>query len=121
MFSTKLNKNVRSLLAFPLGLAILGFNTPSIAADTPSKQFIKKDIYIGAILFEWHKKNPNVPSYACVCLKAECDNSKSWPFRRFDLGKVVPALGSYNKRVTEGLGFKCYQVEPKEFLEGIGD
>lgn len=117
----QIKKNRNILLALPLGMTILGFSTPVIGADAPSKQFITKDIYIGSILFEWYKKNPNVPSYACICLKAECDNSQSWPFRRFGLGKVVPALGSFNKRVTESLGFKCSKVAPKEFLEGIGD
>ncbi len=121
MLSIKSKKIAQVLLALPLGMSILGFNNPSIAVEPPSKQFIKKDIYIGSIFFEWHKKNYKIPVYACVCLKSECDNSQSWPFRRFPLGGVVPALGSYNKRVSENIGFKCHQVEPKEFLEGIGD
>lgn len=121
MFSTKKQKITKVLFVLSLSTIILGFNTPTIATDVPSKQFIKQDIYIGSILFEWHKKNHKIPVYACVCLKAECDNSQSWPFRRFPLGGVVPALGSYNKRVTENIGFKCSEVEPKEFLEGIGD
>ncbi len=114
MYKSNLKRIAEILVALPLGVSILGFSSPIFAADAPSKQFIERDIPITWILDEWYRKNPNIPSYACVCTKVYCDNSQSWPFRSFTIGGVLPALGSYNKNSVERVGFVCGQVSSQE-------
>jgi hypothetical protein len=99
---------------------IVLFSSQAIAQDAPSKQYGEgKDIPLVWILAEWHEKHPQIPLYLCVCTKSECDNSDSWPFRRYSLGGVLPALGPTNRSDAQRIGFSCGEVSPSE-LQGIG-
>lgn len=99
---------------------LLGTTQEINAQEAPSKQYGQgKDVPLAWILDEWHRKHPQIPLYLCVCTKAECDNSQSWPFRRYGLGGVLPALGDSNKTGAQQLGFSCGEVEASQ-LQGIG-
>lgn len=102
-------------------LTVLLMATQSInAQEAPSKQYERDEtIPLAWILDEWHKKHPQVSLYLCVCTKAECDNSQTWPFRRYALGGVLPVLGDANKTGAQQLGFSCGEVEASQ-LQGIG-
>jgi hypothetical protein len=106
------------VLLFGTGLFL--FSSQAIAQDPPSKQYGEgEDVPLVWILAEWHEKHPQIPLYLCVCTKGECDNSSSWPFRRYSLGEVRPALGPNNRADAQTIGFSCGQVSPNE-LQGIG-
>ncbi|HEY9872145.1 MAG TPA: hypothetical protein V6D12_01850 [Candidatus Obscuribacterales bacterium] len=103
-----------------LATAVFLVSSPTVAQDAPTKQYGQgKNTPLVWILAEWNGKHPQAPLYLCTCTKSECDNSKSWPFRRYSLAGVMPVLGDFNRSSAENKGFSCGQVSPKE-LQGIG-
>jgi hypothetical protein len=112
------SSGLAKVLLFSAGMVL--FSSQAIAQDSPSKQYGQgRDIPLVWILDEWHQKHPQIPLYLCVCTKSECDNSSSWPFRRYSLGGVRPVLGPTNRSDAQRIGFSCGEVSPNE-LQGIG-
>tara|TARA_B000000441_G_C21689120_1_gene318439 strand:+ start:174 stop:509 length:336 start_codon:yes stop_codon:yes gene_type:complete len=70
-----------------------------------TKRFIQQNIPLKEIFLEWDQKGLKGPRYICSCTQTRCDSEQSWPFRSFEKGESVPALGATNKDYAIDRGF----------------
>ena len=79
----------------------------ALANEKPSQLFQQRSIPLSSIFEEWKAKGLNGNTYLCVCDQVICDTRPSWPFRSFNTGEAVPALGEFNRDKAVRQGFIC--------------
>lgn len=85
-----------------------------------------EDVDLAEIVAEWRGHYEDVPVYQCVCVEGICSQTEQWPYREFDRYQLSVALGPTNAKVTESVGFNCFDIadgsrpsDPREFSAAL--
>ena len=77
------------------------------AQEPPSKAFVQRNVPLSLIFSEWRQKGNDANTYICACDREICDTRPGWPFRSFQTGESIPALGETNMNDARRIGFIC--------------
>ena len=106
-FPEAMPHSLRLTLLVPL-MALPWILMPTTQAqEPPSKAFVQRNVPLSLIFSEWRQKGNNANTYICACDREICDTRPGWPFRSFQTGESIPALGETNMNDARRIGFIC--------------